>query len=453
MAHEIEFLRQLEEDLRTAARDEIRERREPGLSRARWESARPVIAVASGLLVLSITAFAIWTWVDRRPNAGQRPDIPSDRVGPVRAGRPGPPPTGTQLFAVDAVSAKDVWAVGRRFTEDPFGYTSLILHWDGAAWVEVQSPDIVLTDIAAVSSTDVWAIGGDIDATRIFHWDGTSWEAVPHPKPPGASFTAIAARSANDVWVVGIRYGTEWKKENFVGYDTLVEHWDGTRWTVVPSPNPTLRHNSLKGVVALSPTDVWAVGYSEGKVSRPKTLTLHWDGTAWSIVPSPNPGQDFNVLWGMGTDGVSGVWAVGHYGDPEPSRIQALYLRWGGREWEMVASPTGEAGHQTATALAGSSSSDIWAVGSEPTSSFLVAHWNGSAWTTVQAESPAAGQNTNPALVDVAVVSPTAAWAVGHYQRPDGRRIFAWLEHWDGTAWRPIDLSQIEIQVTDQANL
>ena len=41
---------------------------------------------------------------------------------------------------------------------------------------------------------------------------------------------------------------------------TLVEHWDGTTWSVVNSPNVTTDGNQLGGVVALATGNVWAVG-------------------------------------------------------------------------------------------------------------------------------------------------------------------------------------------------
>ena len=41
------------------------------------------------------------------------------------------------------------------------------------------------------------------------------------------------------------------------------------------------------GVAAISASDVWVVGADEPS-NTPQTLIHHWDGTAWSVVPSPN---------------------------------------------------------------------------------------------------------------------------------------------------------------------
>jgi hypothetical protein len=151
---------------------------------------------------------------------------------------------------------------------------------------------------------------------------------------------------------------------------------------------------------------------------------------------------EFNVLWGVGTDGAGSVWAVGHYGDPG-SRFMALYLRWSGETWSVVPGPPGEALHRSPTSLSGASGNEVWTVGSEPTSSFLIARWEGTAWAEVDAEVPGEDAPSEARLADVVALSPTEAWAVGRYQGPadaEGRvETFPLIEHWDGAAWRVID--------------
>jgi hypothetical protein len=63
----------------------------------------------------------------------------------------------------------------------------------------------------------------------------------------------------------------------------VIEHWDGTRWTVVPSPNPNPQgDNGLGAVAAAAANDVWAVGE---QLKGP--FTEHWNGTSWTIVATP----------------------------------------------------------------------------------------------------------------------------------------------------------------------
>jgi hypothetical protein len=95
----------------------------------------------------------------------------------------------------------------------------------------------------------------------------------------------LAVVSANDIWAVGTeRIGDE--------DATVTLHWNGSVWSLVPSPNvgPEV-DNSLMGVAAVVSNNVWAVGTQQPTSSSDShTLILHWNGSAWSIVPSPNDG-------------------------------------------------------------------------------------------------------------------------------------------------------------------
>lgn len=448
MDGEIEFLRRLGDHLRRVAEEETAHEDPRHAWRLRRTRIRALPAVALAIVV-AIVGFTLWTAVPGRDGTRTQsaPGDGQEILGPAAAG-PMLPPTGWELSAVDAASADDVWAVGTSHEDETYRMRSLILHWDGQTWSRVSSPDVGgLTDVAAVTEDAAWAMGGE----EILRWDGASWEVSPNPAPPGAALSSIDASGPDDAWVVGMRHGAEWVDQygdRNVGYDTLTMHWDGNAWTIVPSPNAAPRHNFVEAVLALSPTDAWVVGYSQ-EGNHPRTLTMHWDGSAWTLVPSPDPGNDFNVLWGTGTDGADGVWALGHYGYDEPnSHVMALYMRWTGGEWEVVPAPSGDPLHQTPTALSGAAPDDVWAVGSEPTSSFLVAHWDGSTWSSNQAEIPAASAES-AALADVATISTKDAWAVGRYVRyPEpsdqmvSSRTFALIEHWDGVAWRIREVPQ-----------
>ena len=102
----------------------------------------------------------------------------------------------------------------------------------------------------------------------------------------GYSLSGVAAVSTNDVWAVGY-HGDPY----YNPIQTLIEHWNGTAWSVVASPNEGTNNNELHGVAAVSPNDVWAVGfYTDSSGAHGQTLVEHWNGSAWSVVPSPNRG-------------------------------------------------------------------------------------------------------------------------------------------------------------------
>jgi hypothetical protein len=90
----------------------------------------------------------------------------------------------------------------------------------------------------------------------------------------------------------------------------VVDHWDGTSWSIVPSPNPNekipIHGNRLNGIAAISANDIWAVGTNEHS-----TLTEHWDGMSWRVVNSPNPGSVGNGLAGVTALSDGTVTAVG----------------------------------------------------------------------------------------------------------------------------------------------
>lgn len=126
--------------------------------------------------------------------------------------------------------------------------------------------------------------------------------------PSGTSLAGVAAISLSDAWAVCSDGPT----------GSLVEHWDGPEWAVVSNPpgGPPGSSNYLTAVTALSSNSVWAVGFFRGKNTNylPRTLTLHWNGTAWSVVSSPSPGQAAN-LYGIAGLATGNVWTVGDYGN------------------------------------------------------------------------------------------------------------------------------------------
>src|SRR6266487_4199239 len=135
-----------------------------------------------------------------------------------------------------------------------------------------------------------------------------SWDVISSPNPGvgNESLYGIAAVSVNDVWAVGNTQNNE------VGNpQTLIEHWDGTSWSAVSSPNPG-SNNILYAVTRVPGTNqIWAVGLSYNN-NLNQTLIEHWNGVTWSIVSSPNPGLE-NELVGMTAVSVNSVWAVGDY--------------------------------------------------------------------------------------------------------------------------------------------
>jgi hypothetical protein len=200
-------------------------------------------------------------------------------------------PTGlqpdAQFYGVQALADGAVWAVGGVFRLD--GLSDLIERWSSGVWSVMPSgvfPHAFLTSVSGKSDSDIWVLGNTNTFSAIAgHWNGTAWARYDLGKH-GAVF-ALLEVSANDVWAVG------------TNGQTTVEHWNGERWRVVPSPNVGMGANRLTAVTATSANDIWAAGSYEDAPNHTETLIEHWDGNSWSIVPSPNPPNASNALFGL----------------------------------------------------------------------------------------------------------------------------------------------------------
>ncbi len=299
-------------------------------------------------------------------------------------------------------------------------------------WSVVPSPNgsssSGLSGVATVSANDVWAVGGSGSQTLIENWNGTSWSVVTSPNP-GSQYNhlnGVTAVSASDVWAVGY-----YANSNSSVTQTLVEHWNGTSWSVVTSPSPASSNNELFSVSAVSASDVWAVGFiSTTTATGPidQTLVEHWNGTSWSVVKSANPGSTNAHLAGVAAVSSKDVWAVGD----STNFGKTLIEHWNGTSWSAVKSPSPGSGGSL-TSVAAVSASDVWAAGytsSSSTNQTLSEHWNGTSWQVVKS----ANVGQHPAFWAITAVSATDVWAVGSYGTNTEFDVTL-TEQWNGTSW------------------
>ena len=153
------------------------------------------------------------------------------------------------------------------------------------------------------------------NATGAEHWDGNSWTLVSTPySRNGKTFTESAlngadALSSNNIWAVG--YALPSESRSRVGYETLIERWDGTAWKLVESPNAGTNTNTLTGVDALTNNLAYAVGYYRAGQVR-NSLIERWDGTSWNVLPNPNIGGSGSALLDVAAISANDIWAVGY---------------------------------------------------------------------------------------------------------------------------------------------
>ena len=311
------------------------------------------------------------------------------------------------LSGVARISANDVWAVGAY--QGGTSTQPLALHWDGTAWTSVPitatGTTISLLGVAAAGTNDVWAVGTRDGSTFAAHWNGTTWSVVASPDggPNGNFLWGVTALAANNAWAVGYSLDS-----NNVQH-TLIEHWDGTAWTIVASPNAGAGSN-LIGVTAITAGDLWAVGSYVDNGGHDQAWSVHWDGSGWSPVPIVT-GAESSTLRGVSAVSSTDVWAVGAVEPIAGAPSVALVLHWNGTYWDAF--PNVILGNPSSLqAVSAGSSSDVWAVGSASNGSTfetLVLHWNGSTLTRDFTPNLGSGKNHLNGVVAV----PGTVWAVG----------------------------------------
>ena len=288
----------------------------------------------------------------------------------------------------------------------------------------MSSPNIgtgenVLLGIARVPNNSLlWSVGYYLnssignDKTLIEEWDGGNWNVVSSPNPATNNnvLNSVVALSISNVWAVG--YGTNAQGDR----QSLVEHWDGTSWNVISSPNPSSYYNVFNGVARVPNTNqLWAVGYEGNSNGDLQTLIEHWNGTSWKVVSSPNPGLSYNLLYGITAISTSNVWAVGYIYDNSNSFSQTLIEHWNGTNWSVVSSANPAASINRLQAIAAISANNIWVVGYEANTNIyqtLIEHWDGASWNVISSPNPDPNSNF---LYGIARVPGTShLWNVGY---------------------------------------
>jgi len=324
----------------------------------------------------------------------------------------------SELFAASASSPNDIWAVGQS-----------TIHFDGTTWTAFPAPMIkgdnnsFLQGVVAISPTLAWAAGNVTDGAHpgqvIEQWNGTRWSLFPGPKfgkKDQADVFAMTASSAHDVWAIGslMNRGTGL-------VSPLFEHWNGTSWTATTVES---NHEFLFGASADATNDAWAAGFNGS--NNIETAAMHWDGANWKSVATPNVGEGTNKLNAVLALAPNDVWAVGFSTPvalPEQAATLTLIEHFDGTSWTVVPSPN--VGPNSANqsnrllGLTATSANDIWAFGSyfpadgSGHQMTLLLHWDGISWTIAPSPSPAKGGFPCDLLWAGVAPSPGNLWILG----------------------------------------
>lgn len=318
----------------------------------------------------------------------------------------------TQFLSITAPSDDDVWIAGSYsglIAGSDYQEYAMLTHWNGIGWsfVDLGHEPGHLNDISASSPNDIWAIGTKYsldDSHLLFHYDGINWQRVPDPTLPDVNLEAVATLSQSDAWAVGSIY----RKDAPTPYwEVQILHWDGSGWTVSPTPPIGGPQSMLHDVVALAPNDVWAVGdrLDEG-YDGTSSLVMHWDGSTWKRVPSPNP-KDYNWLSEVTSLAPGEIWATG--ATSTPSEGSRLLIHWNGHDWETFMDNS----NTMVKAISPLAPKSLWGIelvsgGGTGGVNYSVTRWNGKRWRTFW------DGGESESLWGTAVLSSKEVWAVGH---------------------------------------
>lgn len=276
---------------------------------------------------------------------------------------PNRPGASSRLSAVACTSASACIAVGAS-DADAAGVRSRTLaeRWDGSRWTILRSRDPAgapysfLSSISCTSQSSCVAVGEyfpggsqqDRNHVLIERWNGVGWTLAASPRLPGsiASYlSAVSCPARSDCVAVGTVDYPHRKSDSYGGprERTLIEHWNGSAWAVVASPNaPGPPSDRLSGVSCASAADCIAVGAAArrtppGSTDGARTLAVHWNGSAWSIMKSPSPSVNSSLIQ-VSCAGSAACMAVGGYGKLGRQPPRTLTERWNGSAWSVLPS-------------------------------------------------------------------------------------------------------------------
>ncbi len=307
-----------------------------------------------------------------------------------------------------------------------------------------------LNDLLVLSPSDIWLVGDSQGHALALHWNGTIWSGTPVPAPTESSLSEIAAASANNIWAIGeTDYGSGAPNGSAQPSHTLIEHWNGTRWSQVASPDllPSTR-NLLQGVTVIASDNVWVVGAAGNDIAKSdygthtSPLIEHWNGTRWQLVTLP-------IVQSAGLNSIvalsaNDIWAAGSSNNNGGNSPSPLLIHWNGQSWNpATALPINGGASGSLLKITADTSQHLLALGLDQSGFPLLLSLKNGQWNalpvppTAKASATATFYNQ---FWDIATTSPQDIWLAGEsvqVPRSPGASIpTALVEHWDGHQWQ-----------------
>ncbi len=318
--------------------------------------------------------------------------------------------SGYRPYGVSCMQANRCISVGENWSLAVHTKVTLAEIWNGNSWSAMTTPNpsglnegwkhewyALLRGVSCTPNDDCIAVGryrdpGEKVKPLAEHWDGSTWTIEPTPVPAGA----LDARLESVSCTSGVNCVAVGSLKNGSGVEEpLVERWDGSTWTIEPTPVPAGASASrLLGVACPSSTTCVAVGsYQSG--SAEKTLAVGLSKGQWTIQSTPNPGTRSEAsLREVSCSSPSLCTAVGYFRGG--STLVTLAERWNGTQWVAQSTPTPE-GEGTLGGVSCAAGTSCTAAGTYYSSLSskhgwqpLIERWEGAGWSVPEITTPSA---------------------------------------------------------------
>jgi hypothetical protein len=296
-------------------------------------------------------------------------------------------------------------------------------HWNGTNWsldrelhVLAGSPDPYPSPwVSCIPGRGCVVVGGDAPRGSGARWSIPSFPAsIDLSYSSSLSLSCASPTACTAFGLLGPEGETTSRKQ-------VVERWNGKKWSIQPTPKVGLG-DSFSSVSCSSVTTCMLVGSYEQR-ARPappccevasvgiRTLTERWNGTKWSLLRSPNPGdagcpveagRDLPFCYSLSRVSCASLVAcvaIGSYGG---HGYLALIERWNGKKWSSQRLPNIGTTILTGVSCASATACTVVGTNSEP----IALRWNGKRWSVQHLAS-----NGDP--YDVSCPTPTYCTAVG----------------------------------------
>ena len=324
--------------------------------------------------------------------------------------------TGGHLAAAAAVSTRHVVdtpsvrsTVAADLSGSKDGSTASRL-WDVESTPDVEENIGELSGVSCPGADMCVAVGSSTSSTGNVtlaeSWNGTSWSIQPTPTPPGSTnsaFAGVSCATSNACMAVGVDNSQTGKNA------ALAEFWNGASWTVQNpiEPDKGQTSDSFSGVSCASPLDCTAVGFYDTTTGT-ATLAEGWNGTGWSRETTPNS-KNRSQLNGVSCVSSDECVAVGQAGS------KTLGELWNGTGWSITKMPKPAQSAPTLSGISCTSLSFCMTVGSyyaiaTGQNLALAESWDGAKWSLQNAADPSSDDDY---LRAVSCFSPTSCSAAG----------------------------------------